>query len=373
MTDLSVTQYNPYNMYRNFGYNYPAFRGTAIPADTGCSNVPQPTPQPDTVSFSAENQIQAKTKKQGLSTAAKVAIGVGVSAVLAVGADFLFCKGKHVKSLLGKNNKGHLTGKTTSGNSTKPAEAIEQTIKETAEASMINPLDKSKAIKINEFESLSRAVEDYRTKMNSGNYGVPKDIESMLDSLSVHNYGKDKSYIQVVTRSLEHDYVGRVLDIENNELYKTRVLINNMGSGLRFPDGVSEYLITTLPTGQKVVSIALPTGRFDPRPIRIMLSVLSKDKEFTPLQKDLIKIISNRKEVLTERTNSPDIMSIGVLAKDKFGYKLHEDPIEINKEVLLSSISKAKESLNDNIDKEFIEKALNVKGDERITNYFSKY
>ena len=29
MTDLSVTQYNPYNMYQNFGY-YPAFRGETI-------------------------------------------------------------------------------------------------------------------------------------------------------------------------------------------------------------------------------------------------------------------------------------------------------------------------------------------------------
>lgn len=39
---------------------------------------------------------------QGLSTLKKVAIGTGVVLTVVIGADLLFCKGKHVKNLLGK-------------------------------------------------------------------------------------------------------------------------------------------------------------------------------------------------------------------------------------------------------------------------------
>ena len=80
MTDFSVTQYNPYNMYQNFGYN-PAFRGATVPQNN-YNSVPQMTQQPDTVSFSVNKQIQ--NEKQGLSNGAKLGIGAGI--VLGLGA-----------------------------------------------------------------------------------------------------------------------------------------------------------------------------------------------------------------------------------------------------------------------------------------------
>lgn len=91
MTDLSVTQYNPYNMYQNFGY-YPAFKGATI-QQNNYNSVPQMTLQPDTVSFSANGQIQAETKQEGLSKGAKWGIGAGVA--LGLGAlAYVLTRGK---------------------------------------------------------------------------------------------------------------------------------------------------------------------------------------------------------------------------------------------------------------------------------------
>ena len=56
--------------------------------------VPVENYQQDTVEF--------EKKKQYLSVGVKAAIGIGVATFLAVGADFIFGKGKHVKNLLGK-------------------------------------------------------------------------------------------------------------------------------------------------------------------------------------------------------------------------------------------------------------------------------
>ena len=101
MVDYSVTNYNPYNMYQNVPlYNFNTL-------NYNYNN------QTDTVSFSTNSQIQSEQKKHGLSTGVKVAIGAGIATVLAVGADFVFCKGKHVKSIFGKtgNKGGSVTGK----------------------------------------------------------------------------------------------------------------------------------------------------------------------------------------------------------------------------------------------------------------------
>lgn len=89
MLDYSVTNYNPYNMYQNYGYSYPSFKGGTNPtnttvANTGYNNVPQITLQPDTFSYSASNKLQTETKKQGLSTGAKW--GIGAVAMLGLGA-----------------------------------------------------------------------------------------------------------------------------------------------------------------------------------------------------------------------------------------------------------------------------------------------
>ena len=96
MTGYPQIGINPYNMYQNwgYGYQYPAFRGV--------QNVPQPVsvPQPnvdlqthpDTVSFGATEHVQAKPKKEGLSTGAKWGIGLGLTA-LAVGG-YLLTRGR---------------------------------------------------------------------------------------------------------------------------------------------------------------------------------------------------------------------------------------------------------------------------------------
>ena len=49
----------------------------------------------DTIELSQNGQ-------KGVSTGTKVTIGTGIALTLAIGADFIFCKGKHVKNLLDK-------------------------------------------------------------------------------------------------------------------------------------------------------------------------------------------------------------------------------------------------------------------------------
>ena len=92
MTDFSLTQYNPYNMYQSYGYSYPAFRGATV-SNASIPNIPQLRQQPDTVSFSANGQIQAETQKKGLSKEAKWGIGAGVA--LGLGAlAYVLTRGK---------------------------------------------------------------------------------------------------------------------------------------------------------------------------------------------------------------------------------------------------------------------------------------
>lgn len=96
MTDLSVTQYNLNNTYRNYGFNSQTFKGAttsngSIPVQYNAA--PQLRQQPDTVSFSANGQIQAETQKQGLSKGAKW--GIGAVAVLGLGAlAYVITRGK---------------------------------------------------------------------------------------------------------------------------------------------------------------------------------------------------------------------------------------------------------------------------------------
>lgn len=104
MSGYSVTNYNPYNVNNNF-----AFKGITTDTTSQIKNVPQLTQQPDTVSFSTKN------KKESLSLGAKWAIGIGATTALAVGSDFLFCKGKHLKSIFGK-----ACNKSGSGGTGKP-------------------------------------------------------------------------------------------------------------------------------------------------------------------------------------------------------------------------------------------------------------
>ena len=118
----SVSNYSPFNMNSNYGYNkYPMFKGNVSKYGMDTINntnylQPQSNFKSDVAAFSTDKQLQANQQKQQkqLSTGEKIAIGAGVTTALAVGADFLFCKGKHVKSLFGKNTP------KTPNNGTKP-------------------------------------------------------------------------------------------------------------------------------------------------------------------------------------------------------------------------------------------------------------
>lgn len=353
----SVTGYNPYNMYQNYGYYYPSFNGAYTQQ---YQNLPlydfntlnyNYNNQPSTVTFSANNQVKASTKKQGMSTGAKVAIGAGIATALAIGADFVFCKGKHVKSIFGKaGNKGNKP------NNTKPpvntnTEPIEQTVKQTTSTEVTDPLKSSTAIKADKFESLQDAVCSYKSKLKSGEHGKPENIENMLDSLVEHNYSNDESVVGIMSRTTNKDYHGRAINIKENEILKNRLVITGKNGVKQAPDAVGDYLIQTLEDGRKLVSFVVNTGRMDyvGRPIRSRLTVMSKSNEFTPMQKDLIKIISQR---INRITNGPDILSIGALAPDN-------GSIVLNKDVLLSSIATALKQIKpEEINIEFVNRAL---------------
>lgn len=90
MSNDTVTNYSPYNMYQLYGYQYPAFKGAQIRQQSGVtqpvqtvSGVNLNTP-PDTVTFSANKQIQTETKNGGLSKGAKWAIGIGTTVLAGV-------------------------------------------------------------------------------------------------------------------------------------------------------------------------------------------------------------------------------------------------------------------------------------------------
>ncbi len=108
MSDYSATNYNSNNKFQNYGFSNPVPRGATITVGNYNSELCTVS-QTDTVSLH-NNSIQPENKKQGISTGAKFAIGAGIVTALAVCVDFLFCKGKHIKSIFGKpSNKGGLS------------------------------------------------------------------------------------------------------------------------------------------------------------------------------------------------------------------------------------------------------------------------
>ena len=88
MSYCQTTTFNPYLQYSmypmyNWGYNQPMFMG--LPNNTALPLVQQQAQQPqinttnlDSVTFSANKEIQQQTK-EGLSTGAKWAIGIGAT------------------------------------------------------------------------------------------------------------------------------------------------------------------------------------------------------------------------------------------------------------------------------------------------------
>ena len=209
----SVSNYSPFNTYLNYGYNkYPMFTGNdpKYGIDT-LSNTnylqTQSNLKSDVVDFSANKQIQVDQQKQQkqLSTGAKIAIGAGIVTVVAVGADFLFCKGKHVKSLFGKNTPKSPNNGTKPNNTTNTIPTSQQTksspnhsSSQTAPANNVNVSSNVSTDKMREYiakkystgiDYSSRPCGNYADAIYRNYLGIrtcPKDYYSMNKSYDVN-------------------------------------------------------------------------------------------------------------------------------------------------------------------------------------------
>lgn len=181
MTDLSVTQYNPYNMYQNFGY-YPAFRGATVPQNN-YNSVPQMTQQPDTVSFSANNHIQNETKKQGLSNGAKW--GIGTVAVLGLGAlAYVLTRGKVKSNNIGTKELEKLVSEKLKITELpahiefKEAQTIEEAINYAKEVLKIPQVDKSFSLEA--LNWVNRGLTN-ASNMNKGKAKMPNALKYIAE------------------------------------------------------------------------------------------------------------------------------------------------------------------------------------------------
>lgn len=95
MSSSSVKQYISAQHDFNQKYNTPQS------ARQNYNKLSRRTYQTDDTAFGTDEQISEENKKK-LSKGSKFAIGTGLALTLTVGFDFLFCKGIHVKNLLGK-------------------------------------------------------------------------------------------------------------------------------------------------------------------------------------------------------------------------------------------------------------------------------
>ena len=106
-------QFNMHTLY-NLDYKHPMFMGFS-------NNITRPVVQQHT---------QQSQKKDCLSTGTKWAIGICATTALAVGVAFLFCKGKHIKSLFNKGSK-KTSSTEHSYNTGKPSTSINNTTNST--------------------------------------------------------------------------------------------------------------------------------------------------------------------------------------------------------------------------------------------------
>ena len=161
MSYSPISYYNSYSQaYYPFLYNY------------GCLNNPYLTKQPE---FQAHNQnplplLNTSTvnnitvpKPKELSTGTKIVIGAGILTSLAVAGDFLFCKGKHIKSLIGKGSKNTVstacsgscaTSKNSVNPSNKTISTQNQRIQNHSTASTVNIIRTNPAF-LNRINSIS--------------------------------------------------------------------------------------------------------------------------------------------------------------------------------------------------------------------------
>ncbi len=321
-----------------------------------------------------QNQSAIVEKKE-LSTTAKVGFGIGALAVGAVVCDLIFVKGKHIKSIFGKANIGGSTKAVENASETAASSTARHTTPTPAlSVSKVHTQPKvydefitpDRGKNLPNFKTFDEAVQDFRLKLSESNVDVAENSDELIKSLTPHNYAQDNSFISVKTRTKDIDYVGKTIDIVDNKIYRTQLVGTPFDCRRQVDiDMAGDYLIQTLDDGRKLVGISVTSGRFDPRPIRTKIHIVSKDKEFTPLQKDLIEIISQRSKQTVDR-NSTDILSLGIIARN--GCAKYGGGFELNKDVLLSSIAAARKQLT-GVDNAFVNEALNLGVGERMHQF----
>ena len=328
--------------------------------------------------------FKGNDKKKGSSTGAKIGLfTLGTLATLSV-ADLIFAKGRHLKSIFSSGNKNieetaQTATRETASKMSKAQSTAEATVKQTERKIYNQPIindvrKESKTVEnIVPAENFDEAVKNFKTKVHSKNVDTCANIDELVNQLVAHNYDSDKSLIGVVTRTYARDFHGCTLDVANNKIFNRRLVtgptLGVNGQKQVQVDGVGTYLIQNLEDGRKLVSISVSAGRMDyaGRPIRNMINILSDGTEFTPLQKDMIEIISQRKGLPFDGLKT-DILSIG-------GVYPHDDrAFKIDRDILLSSIATAKKQLKPSeIDNKFVEQALALKNGEklaRLDNYW---
>lgn len=388
MTDDLSVNYNPFRG-QNFGYlQRPVPDNYYVPDSYTYNGTTSVAAQPEdlqisNVNFSAKSNMENADKSP--STGKKILITTGITLALSlIGAAFLYKKGGGRASKKGVPetikdgwNKLFKSGKKPKSSDIKPANTENLTAdkKETIVKTVdIEELSKVKAEPLKQYKSLEEGIADFRQNITNGGYESGKDAEKLLSELIPHNYRGDKSYIEVCTRTRNIDFTRQVLDVENNNVYNWRITPHSDCPEFKTPDSIGSYLIRTLKDGRRVVGISVPAGRADGasgngRPIRTMITTISKDKEFTPLQKDLIEIISKCQNKVFDR-NETDILSIGILCRKESSWQELSrkglNPFTLNQEVLLSSLKTAKEKAPNTVDKNFVQKALELKNGEQI-------
>lgn len=249
---------NPYSMYQNwgYGYQYPVFRGVQNqpqPVSVPQPNVNSQTP-PDTVSFRATEHIQTKSKKEGLSTGAKWAIGLGLTA-LAVGG-YLLTRGK------AKVKPSTLTTEQIAEKlkitelpahiDFKEAKTLDEAIKYSKDVLKISNVDdnfslealnwvnrgltdvsnanKGRAKMPNGLKFIAEA-EDIFTHKSGGGGGVPANISNVLEDGSFGVLSVEKRLFEnntldkLLKKDLFKDSGEAVFEIINGELKATSVFV----------------------------------------------------------------------------------------------------------------------------------------------------
>lgn len=269
MTDCPQIGFNPYSMYQNWGYGY----GYQYPAFRGVQSAPQPvnvslqTP-PDTVTFKTTEHIQAKPKKEGLSTGAKW--GLGALALVGIGAIAYFAtrgKAKINPSTLTHEQLEKLAAEKLKITELpahidfKEAKTLEEAIKYSKDVLKISNVDDNFSLEA--LNWVNRGLTDI-SNAHKGRAKMPNGLimaETVLENFENKALGgvsyagihggdirnKEFGFLQIEKRFFENGYLDNILKNslfdKGNKAYTIKngkcvssILFNESGSKLNFLD-----------------------------------------------------------------------------------------------------------------------------------------